>query len=569
MSRIRLVEIRNFRGIRRLAWRPAAGMNCLIGEGDSGKSTILDAVDLCLGARRTVAFTDTDFCSLDTDTPISVRVTLGDLPDTVKRLETYGPFLRGFDPLTGDVEDEPGRKRETVVTMSLQVTSDLEPNWSLFSDRAAAQDIVKDVTWSDRVLLAPTWIGTRVDYNMGWKRGSVLSSLTEERPNLAASLAKAARDARIAFGGEAEKQLGDTLNVVTETANELGISVGSKARALLDANSVSFTGGTITLHNETGIPLSGLGVGSARLLIAGLQRKASSRASIVLIDELEYGLEPHRIIRLLTSLGAKEASPPLQVFATTHSPAAIRELSGDQMFIVRKGETEHFCKAVGLSTDVQAATRLFPEALLANSIIVCEGASEVGLIRGLDHYRIANGEVSISAHGTALVDGGGSAQMFSRARAFQTLGYRTAVIRDDDVRPTPEKEAEFLRQGGVVTTWQPDRCLEEELFHELSEDAVTRLVEYAVNQWGEPLIAEHIKSASNNTTSLAKCRTATMDSALRSVLARAACSGSTWFKSVTRMEVVGRDIVGPDIMMLADSRLRTTIESVFAWAAHE
>lgn len=33
---------------------PAYGVNCLIGPGDSGKSTIFDAIDLCMGARRTV-----------------------------------------------------------------------------------------------------------------------------------------------------------------------------------------------------------------------------------------------------------------------------------------------------------------------------------------------------------------------------------------------------------------------------------------------------------------------------------------------------------------------------------
>lgn len=34
-----------------------------MGPGDSGKTTILDAIDLCLGARRNVSFSDTDFWS--------------------------------------------------------------------------------------------------------------------------------------------------------------------------------------------------------------------------------------------------------------------------------------------------------------------------------------------------------------------------------------------------------------------------------------------------------------------------------------------------------------------------
>lgn len=50
MARIRKIEIANFRGIQQLVWCPSPGINCLIGTGDSGKSTVLDAIDLCLGA---------------------------------------------------------------------------------------------------------------------------------------------------------------------------------------------------------------------------------------------------------------------------------------------------------------------------------------------------------------------------------------------------------------------------------------------------------------------------------------------------------------------------------------
>src|SRR5690606_14535143 len=165
--------------------------------------------------------------------------------------------------------------------------------------------------------------------------GSVLNRLSEERADASAALAKAARDARTAFGDQAQGQLGETLGIVAATPKELGIPLGENTKAMLDAHSVSFSGGTISLHDEDGGPLRGLGIGSTRLLIAGLQRKAAAQSSISLIDELEHGLEPHRIIRLIGSLGAKETPPPLQVFMTTHSPVALRELSGNQLFVAR------------------------------------------------------------------------------------------------------------------------------------------------------------------------------------------------------------------------------------------
>lgn len=450
MARLRKIEIENFRCIKSLAWQPSPGINCLIGAGDSGKSTVLEAVDLCLGARRTVQFSDADFHKLDVDTPLVITLTIGELDDALRSIETYGLFLRGFDPDTGEVEDEPEKELETVLCLRLTVGNDLEPAWTLVSDRATAQSATRNLAWGDRTRLSPTLIGALSSYNLGWKRGSVLNRLTDEKAGSSAALAKAARDARAAFGEDAEKQLGATLALVLGAAVELGIKVGEKVRALLDAHSVTFGGGTISLHNEDGVPLHGLGIGSTRLLVAGLQRKAAAQSSILLVDELEYGLEPHRIIRFLGSLGAKEEEPPLQALVTSHSPVALRELSGDQLILLREREVEHTALTVGSEDDVQGALRLYPEAFLASSVIVCEGASEVGFLRGIDLARVTDGEQSILACGVALVDcgGGGPDRVFERASAFQRLGYRVAVLRDDDVEATAAVEKAFADGGG-------------------------------------------------------------------------------------------------------------------------
>ena len=434
MARIRVIEIKHFRGIEAFHWLPSPGINCLVGPGDSGKSTILDAIDLCLGARRNIQFTDADFHRLDVETPVNISVTIGELDDGLKNLDAYGMYVRGFDAESGTVEDEPEKHAETVLTVKLTVASDLEPSWSLVSERAEAQSQTQNLSWGNRVRLAPTRIGVMADYHLGWRYGSVLNRVSEERADASAALAKAARDARAAFGDEAEKQLGETLRIVATTAKELGILIGENAKAMLDAHSVSFTGGTISLHDESGVPLRSLGVGSARLLVAGLQRKASVQATIILIDDLEHGLEPHRIIRLVGSLGAKDEPPPLQVFMTTHSPVALRELSGSQLIVLRQMADRHEACMVGQEESIQSTIRLYPDAFLAPSVIACEGASEVGFMRGVDQYRINLDQLSIAALGVALVDGAGAKNLYKRAGAFHALGYRTAVLRDDDTR---------------------------------------------------------------------------------------------------------------------------------------
>jgi len=572
MARVRVVEIKNFRGINELTWYPAAGINCLIGPGDSGKSSILDAIDFCLGARRSIQFTDADFHLLDVETPITIAVTLGEIDDHLKSLETYGMYVRGFNAATGTIEDEPEKDAETVLTVKLTVASDLEPTWTLVSKRADAQGLTRNLSWCDRVRLAPTRIGVMADYHLGWRRGSVLNRVSEERADASAALAKAARDARAAFGDQAQGQLGETLGVVATTARELGIPIGENIKAMLDAHSVSFSGGTISLHDEDGVPLRGLGIGSTRLLIAGLQRKAAAHSSIILIDELEHGLEPHRIIRLLGSLGAKDVPPPLQVFMTTHSPVALRELSGDQLFVTRSSVDRHNVRLLGTADDIQSTIRLYPDAFLAPKVIVCEGASEIGLIRGLDQYRTANGKAAITAQGTALADcGGGDADRpFKRAAAFHALGYRAAVVRDDDKRPTTAVETSFIAGGGTVVAWRDGRALEDELFLSLTDDAVGKLLDRAVELHGKELINEHIKSASQNAKDLDGINFEAVINGIsresRAVLGKAARTKKAgWFKSVTWMEDAARDIVGPDLAN-ADPDFRALVDYIFAWA---
>jgi len=572
MARIRKIEIKNFRGVREFSWLPSPGINCLIGAGDSGKSSILDSIDLCLGARRNIQFTDADFYKLDVETPVSIAVTIGELDDALKNIDGYGQYLRGFKADTGQIEDEPETGLETVLTVQLTVGSDLEPSWTLVSERAAAQDQTRNLAWGDRVRLAPTRIGVMADYHLGWRRGSVLNRVSEERADASAALAKAARDARAAFGDEVQDQLGETLGIVAATAKELGIPIGENLKAMLDAHSVSFSGGTIALHDEDGIPLRGLGIGSTRLLIAGLQRKAAAQSTIILIDELEYGLEPHRIIRLLGSLGAKEKNPPLQVFMTTQSPVALRELAGSQLFVTRPAADKHEVLTIGTADDIQSTIRLYPDAFLAPSVVVCEGASEVGLVRGLDQYRTANGHNAITAQGTALVDcGGGDADRpFKRATAFRALGYRAAVVRDDDKKPTAGVEAAFTADGGKVVAWRDGRTLEDELFLSMTDDGVGKLIDRAVELHGEELVNEHIKSASQNAKDLNAVQTESLINGItpasRQILGKAARTKKAgWFKSVTWMEDVARDIVGPDLANV-DAGFRALVDAIFAWA---
>lgn len=573
MARIRKLEIRNFRSVSTLDWFPAPGLNCLIGAGDSGKSTILDAIDLCLGARQSVAISDIDFHDLDVTQPISITVTLGALPEALQNLDTYGDFLRCYNPDNGVIGEEPEHGLETVLSVNVTVGADLEPVWTLVSAQAQAAGIERGLRWSDRLAVAPARLGNYLNAHLGWTRGSVLNRLSDDAVQLGPQLALAARQARASFGQAASEPLRQALDVVNATARSLGIPVGQGAQALLDAHSVSIGDGAVALHNEAGVPLRSLGTGSARLLIAGLQRAAfGDQSGIVLADEVETGLEPHRLQRLLISLGAKDAAEPLQGFLTTHSPVAVRELNAKQLWVVRQEGGRHVTRPAGQHDEIQGAARATPEALLAKTVILCEGASEVGLVRGLDMYWSEHNHPSLLSAGAIAVSvGGGSPEKgFHRGQALSALGYQTIVLVDNDKPTDPAAIAAHQAVGGRHVQWEAGRATEHELFLSLDDNGIDALIARAIELHGQESVADSIRTLSGGAFTLDGIQLGALldghQPNVRQLLGDVAHK-SRWFKQQGIFEDIAREIVGPGFAQASPS-FRQHMSNLFGWA-HE
>ena len=196
---VRYVEIKNFRGVRELFWSPKPGVNCLIGPGDSGKSTILDAIDLAMGARRQYTFSDSDFHLHDISQPIDIRVTIGQLSNDLMSIERYGRYHRGFNVTNCTFSDEPVIGAEDVLTLRLHVQEDLEPVWSLYSERAELNDEERNLTWAHRQVISPVRLGAYSAHHMAWGSNSVLNRMSADKAQAASALAAAARQARATF----------------------------------------------------------------------------------------------------------------------------------------------------------------------------------------------------------------------------------------------------------------------------------------------------------------------------------------------------------------------------------
>jgi putative ATP-dependent endonuclease of OLD family len=234
------------------------------------------------------------------------------------------------------------------------------------------------------------------------------------------------------------------------------VPVRGKFTAELDVQGVSITSGGISLHDDD-LPLRRLGTGSARLIVSALQHDAGP-PHVAIIDEIEHGLEPHRIARLLRYLKAPKAGGAAQpqIFATTHSPVVIRELAAADLFLsVRMRGSRRSSRSLRLQ-EIRIPRRTtceeIPRLFLARKILVGEGHTEQGLARGLDQWWQASGRDSFGLQTTVAIDGGGKDRAPLIAEHLRDLGYDVWLLLDLDEEPNPENLKSLIRAGGVLRT---------------------------------------------------------------------------------------------------------------------
>lgn len=89
------IEIKNFCGIKHASvfFPLDSRIICLIGPGDSGKSTILTAIEWALWPSWSLIVTDTDFYNCDTSVPIEITLSITELPKALIKDDKFGLYL--------------------------------------------------------------------------------------------------------------------------------------------------------------------------------------------------------------------------------------------------------------------------------------------------------------------------------------------------------------------------------------------------------------------------------------------------------------------------------------------
>jgi len=498
---MRLVKlaIRNFRGIHELDWDINGNMVCLVGSGDSTKSTILLALEYLFSPTSNLALSDVDFYRMNVDESIEITAVITELPQprpSEKSLlsdDKFGLCLGFWDPNNKRLsETQDNKDFQKALQIRLKVDRDLEPEWQVISLQNNGKE-PQTLYVPDRRQLGVASIGNFGDADLAWGRNSALSRLTQKESltQIPALLADAERGVLQALRDMDFSALTSAVEDTKAIAQSLGVESQYELRPGMNPIKFNIRQGAISLFDGN-LPLSLRGAGSRRLMTMAIHKASVPDGAVILVDEIENSLEPYRIRHLIRQLRPKP-SDKHQVIFTTHSPTAVVECDSSELYTVHTKNGTVSISCVG--ADFQDVVRSVPEAFLSKKVIICEGKTEAGFLVGLDeHYwEVKHKESPSSFKFQTMAEAGvapiesprsGGSESPKYAVALSKLGYCVAYLGDSDRDLKPS--AEEMKATGVekVFLWEGELEIERRLCMDLPLKGLKQLVTLAIELQG-------------------------------------------------------------------------------------
>jgi len=472
--KLRKLIIKNFRGIRELEWLPEDDeLICLIGHGDSTKSTILQAIEYLLYPRYYLQLSDTDFYYCDPDSyPISIEAILGDLPESITNDDFLNAHFVFWDKTTKTLSSsELHETDDKSIKISLDVDYSLEPIWNVVGESGVPEEI----RHKKREKLNMMRLDSSSERDFKWGYNTILSKITEKKGKgeLRTILAKAGRVARKEFkGDDLSPDFKASADVISEEAKMWGVGHDS-FKPYLDV----FSAESLCLNDENNVPVYMLGNGSKKLLLTSMEKvlvldSESPEEHIILMDEIENGLEPHRLIHVIFTLREIADKSKSQVFIATHSPVSLTEVAGRGTYRVNNLNGAITIEKIDTSKTPQI--RKNPYAFFMKKIIICEGRTEVGLLRKFKKQWIEEKYATPEHFGVYFVDGGGDPQMTQCAKIYKEFDYDVCVYGDNDRGNEDSEDITYYRYKQKVYS-------EQAICKDAPEQLILDIVDYCKN----------------------------------------------------------------------------------------
>jgi putative ATP-dependent endonuclease of the OLD family len=474
---VRKLSIRRYRGLEALDWRPDPTLNLILGGGDVGKTTILDAVGLLLSASNATTVSETDYWRRDNMTEFSIEGVVA-LPDGVDP-NSLSVLLMPWEwngqdavlpgnPQDGDVAEA----TNPVYRLRVRGTPDLELVWEVVQPDDST--VALSAAFRKKIGLIRLSADDRNDRDLRLVFGSALDRLLAD-PAIKARIAKqvAEQDFAVPVGDDGRKALELLDKRLIAASLPHGVQLGLTSSQGLSIGALI---GLLADRDGVALPLASWGAGTRRM--AALEIAAATQAdnSVTVIDEVERGLEPYRLRQLIAMLQSTFG----QCFVTTHSPVAINCARwGKLWYLDPAGRIGELAKG-----KIDAQQQRDPETFLAKLAVVAEGPTEIGFLRRLLELAFKGDFMNF---GVRLCDGQGNPQTLSLLEALGEARLSFAAIADDENENGGRWARVKQAMGDRLLRWD-GACTEKIVIDLLPEALLPELLKMSDGTWnGERL----------------------------------------------------------------------------------
>ena len=467
---IRRLTIERFRGIERLVWYPRPGVNVIVGGGDVGKTTVLDAIALLFHPTNTTVFSDADYWRREVEDGFCIEAVMS-LPETYgisEQTKNAWPWeWSGTEPELPKIDQDPAATNvaDPVFRLRVRGTPDFDLSFEILQPDDTATHL--SVVVRRKIGLVRLSGDDRNDRDLRLVLGSALDRLISDktlRSRMGQKLGGS--DLNDELKDDAKTQLSNLDMAFKQQSLPTGLGLGLTGGPGLSLNALI---GLTANKESVNLPLASWGAGTRRLAALEIAAAQQGESPIILVDEVERGLEPYHQRRLM----AKLQTGGSQVFLTTHSAAALSAAGNATIWHMGSDG-----KIGELPDSVAAHLRRDPETFLARIAIIAEGPTEVGFVTVLLQKAIDNDLLDL---GIWITDGRGNDNTLKLLEGLVDSGLTFAGFADDEER-APEKWERVKKELGALLFRWASGCIEENIIKLVPQD---RLEEFIKDSEGD------------------------------------------------------------------------------------
>ena len=475
------------------------GLNVIVGENDSGKSAVMDAIRIVLGTTDQGWYRVelSDFFNEDRQKEIHIALKFSDLSDNEQ-----AAFLECLSYETIDGVNSPC----LYVHWNCKYLAHFQPPRTVATFSTGVNGDGPALSSAARELLRVTYLRPLRDSytNMQAGKNSRLSQIIQGIPDLNEGESEYIPNmdlSKLSLTGIADlsnKLLAEHTKLKKANA---GISDIISTKMLLKGDevntqfSVAGTNATeskkltallekldLAAHTNNHPGKVGLGTSNILSMACELLLNRNAGSSFLLIEEPEAHIHAQRQLRLIQSLQDEAASTEYnqQIIVTTHSPILASVVKLENITIIKSARAYALDSQNTLldSTDYRFLERYLDATkanlFFAKSVIMVEGPSEELLLPTIATLMGKN----LTEYGVSIVNVRGTglrryAKIFQRANPGDTLPVKVACITDRDIMPDCAPAICIKAEYADKSTWPEGRKWKTESDYPTEQDKDT------------------------------------------------------------------------------------------------